>query len=187
MENDEIILMNKLREGDHHSFEHLFKSYYRMLTLFANRFVNDITIAQEITCDLFADVWEKRAQLEVTGSIKSYLFKMTQNRCLNYLKHKRIESLYVLYLQHQQDTSNQPADFEQAFNNKELAIEISAAIGSLPEQCRTVFKMSRYGNMKYKDIASQLGISQKTVERHMCIAFEKLRKLLKNSVNLINS
>lgn len=179
MQNEENLIICKLREGDHNAFEYVFKSYYRLITLFANRFVNDISVAQEIAGEIFTVLWEKREQVDVYISIKSYLFKMTQNRCLNYLKHKQIENLYISYLQKQDLLTNQSADFENAFYNKEIAAQIKSAVNNLPPQCRAVFIMSRYDHLKYREIAQKLSISEKTVERHMSLAFEKLRHLLR--------
>ncbi|MBL4675694.1 MAG: RNA polymerase sigma-70 factor [Mucilaginibacter sp.] len=179
MQNDEKLLICKLREGNHNAFEYIFKSYYRVVTLFANRFINDISVSQEIAGDVFTIVWEKREQIDISIALKSYLFKMTQNRCLNYLKHKQIENLYVDYLQRREILNYQPADFEKAFYNKEIAAQIKAAVDTLPPQCKAVFTLSRYQHLKYKQIAVKLDISEKTVERHMSLAFEKLRQLLK--------
>lgn len=182
MQNEENLIIIKLKEGDHNTFEYIFKGHYRLLTLFANRFVNDLPVAQEIAGDVFATLWEKREHLEISCSLKSYLFKMTQNRCLNYLKHKQIENLYINYLQHQDLMAAQPADFEKAFHNKDIAAQIKAAVDQLPAQCRTVFMMSRYEHLKYREIGLKLGISEKTVERHICLALEKLRLALKKEL-----
>ncbi|WP_158557044.1 RNA polymerase sigma-70 factor [Mucilaginibacter conchicola] len=179
MQKDENLTIQELQKGDHNAFEYIFKSYYRLITLFANRFVNDLSISQEIAGDVFAALWEKREQMDVSVSLKSYLFKMTQNRCLNYLKHKQIENLYINYLQRSDLLASQPADFEKAFHNKDIALQIKTAVDSLPPQCRAVFTLSRYEHLKYREIAEKLCISEKTVERHMSLAFEKLRQLLK--------
>lgn len=173
------ILLTKLCEGDTSAYETLFKCYYRKLTLFANRFVNDINAAEEITGEVFVVLWEKREQLNHTVCISSYLYKTTQNRCLNYLKHQKIENLYITYLQKNNLLDACAADTENSYNDKELALQIKTAIDSLPEKCRQVFIMSRYEDMKYRDIALKLDISTKTVERHMSIALDRLRKILK--------
>jgi RNA polymerase sigma-70 factor (ECF subfamily) len=105
---------------------------------------------------------------------------MTQNRCLNYLKHQKIENLYLNYLQRNNLLDSCTEEAAHNYDDKELAIQIQTAIDSLPEKCRRVFMMSRFEDMKYKDIAIKLDISSKTVERHMGIALEKLRRTLKH-------
>lgn len=173
------ILITRLCEGDDSAFETLFKSYYPKLTLFANRFVNDIVAAEEITGEVFVVLWEKRELLNHATCINAYLYKSTQNRCLNYIKHQKVESLYLNYLQKNNLLDTYAPDTESSYNDKELALQIKTAIESLPDKCRQVFMMSRYEDMKYRDIALKLDISVKTVERHMSMALERLRKILK--------
>jgi RNA polymerase sigma-70 factor (family 1) len=172
-------LIIKLCEGDSHAYETLFKYYYPKLTLFANRFTNDMIAAEEITGELFIKLWEKRQELNQTVPLKAYLYKSVQNMCLNYLKHQKVESLYIKYLQRNNLLENCFADSESKYLDKELALRLKSAISSLPEKCQQVFIMSRYEDMKYREIAVKLDISVKTVERHMSIALERLRIIMK--------
>src|SRR4051794_24735696 len=96
-END--LFTTKLTPGDAKAFECLFKLYYTKLTLFANRFLNDIAISEEIVSDIFVMLWENGHELNFNGNLSSYLFKSVQNRCLNHLRHQKIENLYVSYLE----------------------------------------------------------------------------------------
>jgi RNA polymerase sigma-70 factor (ECF subfamily) len=74
---------------------------------------------------------------------------------------------------------------ESGYEEKELTHQINAAINTLPEKCREIFVMSRFSDMKYKEIASKLNISPKTVERQVGIALEKLRQTLKHVTYLL--
>src|ERR1700712_1630679 len=96
-END--LFVTQLTQGDAKAFECLFKLYYTRLTLFANRFLNDITVAEEIVSDLFVMLWETGHEINFSGSVSSYLFKSVQNKCLNHLKHQKLQNLYVNYLE----------------------------------------------------------------------------------------
>ena len=180
MVSENEIFITKLSKGDTKTYEALFKLYYPKLTFFANRFINDINAAEEITGEVFTILWEKKEQLTFSVSISSYLYKMTQNRCLNYIKHQKVENLYFNYLKKNNLLDSFSTDTENNYDDKELALQIQAAIDSLPEKCRRVFIMSRFEDMKYKDIALELDISSKTVERHMGIALERLRQMLKH-------
>ncbi|MGV8880475.1 MAG: RNA polymerase sigma-70 factor [Sphingobacteriaceae bacterium] len=180
MSEENEALVAKLIDGDKQAFEWLFNCYYAKLAFFANRFLNDINIAEEITGEMFFKLWEKHEQLVITSSVSAFLYTMTKNKCLNYLKHQKIENLYLNYLQKNNLLETCAADTEKCYNDKELALQIKAAVERLPEKCRQVFMMSRYEDLKYRDIAVRLDISSKTVERHMGIALERLRKILKN-------
>ena len=180
MNSTDDIFEYKLIRGDVKAFECLFKLYYAKLTLFANRFLNDIKASEEIVSDVFTALWEKGHDINFTGSVKSYLYKSVQNKSLNYLKHKKIESFYVDYLQRNHLLNELFCTTESRIQENEMTQQINTAIATLPSKCREVFVMSRYDHLKYNEIALKLNISQKTVERHMGMALEKLRRLLKN-------
>ena len=162
------------------AFEVLFKGYYVKLVFFANKFLNNMEGAEEIVSDTFTYLWEQKAEINITTSTNAYLYKMVQNRCLNYIKHKKIENEYVNYL----SKNNLLADFyrtqSEPFLHKELQEQIGKAINELPERCREIFKMSRFEHLKNREIAEQLNISPKTVERQMTIALEKMRHYLQH-------
>src|ERR1700710_2364883 len=101
MPSDSDLFVAKLNQGDAKAFESLFKLYYTRLTLFANRYLNDIAAAEEIVSDMFVMLWENGHEINFNGNLSGYLFKAVQNRCLNYLKHQKIENLYVNYLERQ--------------------------------------------------------------------------------------
>ncbi|QXV63844.1 RNA polymerase sigma-70 factor [Mucilaginibacter sp. 21P] len=184
MQKDQDSLSNRLKSGDHKAFESIFKSHYRVLTLFANRMVNDLETAREITDEAFTKLWEKRDNLDTTCSLTSYLYKMVHNRCLNHFKHQQTKNLFLDYLHRQNLLNLQAENFELAYHDKEIGERIKSAVNELPPQCKMVFCMSRYEHLKYREIAEQLNISEKTVERHMTLAFARLRQALKNDYSV---
>src|SRR5882757_3037632 len=125
---DNNLLITRLTQGDEKAFEALFKLYYEKLTLFANRFVNNMPMAEEITADVFTHLWEKGHEISFSTSVSSYLFKMVQNRCLNYLKRQKIENLYVNYLEKNNLLDEVCNTVELSFEEKELTNQINAAI-----------------------------------------------------------
>jgi RNA polymerase sigma-70 factor (family 1) len=177
-END--LFLTKLTHGDARAFECLFKLYYPRLTIFANRFLNDVAAAEEIVSDTFVVLWEHGHEVVFTGTVSAYLFKSVQNRCLNYLKRRKIENLYISYMEREQLLNDAVSAAESAYLEKEMVWQINAAIADLPEKCREIFMMSRFEHLKYKDIAGKLNLSPKTVERQISIALDKLRRLLRH-------
>jgi RNA polymerase sigma-70 factor (ECF subfamily) len=158
-------------------FESLFRSHFRYLCHFAQQYVTDADAAQDICQKVFISLWEKREQMDPKQSIKSYLFTAVKNRCLNHIRdHKKYRS-QILDLD--------CADFDVASEEEQLDVEelqakIEQALSTLPEKCRQVFEMSRYQGMKYREIAEELDIAQKTVEAHMSKAMKTLRLELKD-------
>ncbi len=176
-ENNTIIY--RLQEGDTKSFEYIFKSHYKKLIVFANRYLNELSASEEIVSQLFTHLWEKGHEIHFTGSISAYLFRSVQNRCLNQLKKRNQVSLYASFLEREHQLENDVYEAERAYLDKEMSQKIHLALETLPSRCKEIFLLSRFEDMKYKDIADHLGLSQKTIERQIGIALEKLRKLLK--------
>lgn len=170
---------------DAKGFEVVFKSHYVKLTLYANRFLNDIDISKEIASDSLTFLWENRGNLSFTHSVSAYLFKMVRNKCMNYIKHERIENEYVSYMIRNKLLIEIPEHDTNPYHEKELAEQIRQAIDTLPEKCKLVFEMSRFEYLKNKEIAERLNISQNTVERHITIALVKLRKSLGYTIGII--
>lgn len=172
---DELEIVEKIRTGDEYAYRDLFKTYYKTLVKNARRFVQDTQIAEDIVEDVFLNIWNKRAQLNITVSVKAYLFQMVRNHSLNYLKGKKLAPADEFYLNISLK-SNISADEE--VNVNEIKEHIQKAIAELPDRSRSVFTMHRYDNLKYSEIAEALKITEGTVETHMVRALKFLRKKL---------
>lgn len=156
-------------------FEQLFKAHFVHLCNFANQFVKDSDSAKDITQKVFISLWENREKIDPQKSIQSYLFTSVRNRSLNYIRDQKKYRSEILDLGIH--------DFEMPFEEDNFALselkeKVAQALNDLPEKCRLVFEMSRFQNMKYKDIAQELDISVKTVEAHMSKALKSLRENL---------
>lgn len=159
--------------GDRSAFEALFKLHYRPLCAFAIQYVKDMDQAEDLVQDLFFRLWMDREKTKVTSSLKSYLFQAVRNRCLNVLKVQgRLRSL----VEEVDDGMEEEVRTED--EHAERAARVNAAIDSLPEERRKVFKLSRHEGLKYHEIAERLGISVKTVENQMGKALKTLREEL---------
>lgn len=163
-------------------FEQLFKAHFVHLCNFAHQYVQDADSAKDITQKVFVNLWENREKIDPQKAVQSYLFTAVKNRCLNYIRDRKKYRSYVLDLEIE--------DLEIAFDEEgpelsELQDKVSEALEALPEKCRQAFEMSRYRNMKYTEIAEELGVSVKTVEAHVSKALKSLRKHLKDYIYLL--
>ncbi len=157
------------------AFEALFRSSFRELVIYACSLLNDQPAAEEIVQQVFYKVWEKRADMVFDTSPKAYLYKSVYHDCLNLQKHLKVKKAYARHII-QTGTDASIGQVEMA--DKELGRRIQAAINSLPGQCRIIFQMSRFEELKYREIADRLQLSVKTVEAQMGKALKQLRKLL---------
>lgn len=154
------------------SFEQFFRQYYRVLCLYATSLVESQDEAEEIVQHVFVHLWEKRRELEIEQSLKSYLYRAVYNRCMNAIKQRNVRVQY----EQQPQEEGYYGHYKHEIN--ELEKRLSEAIQLLPEQCRRVFQLSRFEHLKYAEIARVLGISVKAVEKHMGKALRILREQL---------
>ena len=137
--------------------------------------LRDRAVAEELVQDVMLELWRRRESLAPDGSAQAYLFQATRNRVLNHLRHLKIEERSEPEIQRESlSTPHADADIAQ----EELSVAVQTAVQSLPDRCREVFELSRVHGLKYAEIASQLGISVKTVEAQMGKALRTLRDRL---------
>lgn len=160
---------------DEISYKELFMFFYKPLFQFANCMINAPEIAEEIVSDVMMKIWEMKEDLANIKSLKLYLYKATKNRSLNYLT--RGNKYSKISLNTDDFAIEMNSDFPDPENiliNKELQEGITSAIQSLPPKCQVVYKLIRVDGMCYKEVAEVMGISVKTVDRHLNNALHKL-------------
>ena len=164
-------------------FEALFNTYFPALCAFANKYLHNFEDAREIVHTTFIKLWEKRAEIDLEKSVKTYLFTSVRNRCLNFIRDQKkflhnegeIESLNI--------SDNDDDDDHEA--QAELEAKIHAVVNSLPAKCREIFVLNRFKGLKYREVAEKLDISVKTVETQMSKALKIIKEELKDYVNLL--
>ncbi|MEM1000024.1 MAG: RNA polymerase sigma-70 factor [Bacteroidota bacterium] len=167
-------IVQRLRNGDRGAFEALFREHYAVMVRFARKFISDPAEAEEVVQDLFVQLWEKRNQLKLNTSIRSYLFTAVRNRCLNAIKHQKVRDQHAEAVRNA--TPRREADASESLEAAELQVRIQGAIEKLPTRCREVFVLSRFEGKKYQEIAEQLAISPRTVETQIGKALKLLRR-----------
>lgn len=165
------------RTEEYLKFEALFKHYYSGLVVYARHFTGDHDSAEDVVHDLFIHIWENHRILD-TENIKAYLFTSTRHRCLNYLEHLKIRNAY-------QEKIIQKGDLTgmltwEYYVEEELRQHIEMAIDHLPPQARKIFLMNRFDHKTAVTIAAELGLSPRTVEKHLEVALKILKKELKD-------
>lgn len=155
------------------SFETLFKLHFKALHAYAITILRDEEDAEEIVQQVFLKLWEKRHSLSIEISVKAYLYKAVYHHCLNHLRDFNTRLKHQGEVQRMTDLHDQPASAGIEMN--ELQQRLNKAMNELPEQCRTIFQLSRFENLKYREIAVQLGLSVKTVENQMGKALKTMR------------
>ncbi len=178
-ENEETI--HKLNSGDEQMFDIVYKQYYRGLCAFASQYVAE-SECEEIVQDVMMWLWENRTLLNPEMSLKSLLFTMVKNRCLNNITHNQIkqqvrEKLYDKF----KDQFEDP-DF---YLEGELIALVTKAIRELPDDYRQAFELNRFHHLTYNEIADRTGVSSKTIAYRICQSLKILRTELKDYMPLL--
>ncbi|WP_373514400.1 RNA polymerase sigma-70 factor [Persicitalea sp.] len=176
-------IVQAIRQGEESAFEQMFRTYYEPLCRYANTMLKDSDEAEEVTQGLFMSVWEKRENLEITLSLKAYLYRAVHNHCLNRIKHYGVRETHRAYSLHFETDSHDSVT--EAIYGSELEKRIERAVSKLPEQCQVVFRMSRFEELKYQEIADELGLSVKTIENQIGKALKIMRKELADYLPII--
>ncbi len=179
MENSQLNI--RLKEGNPSAYEELFKQTFPRMLGYCRLFIHDQAQWNDLVQECYVKLWEKRNTINISQSIESLLFVMLRNRCLNYLRDQKmrlvdkniglIEENELQYLYQIDFTGKEEKSMEIKLIE---AIELS--IEKLPEKRKMVFKKAKIEGKKNKEVADELGISVKAVEKHIHKAKEQIRK-----------
>ena len=176
---------SRLRSGDEEAYRLLFKQHYAVLCHIADLYVHDRFTAEGIVGDVFFHLWEAREHLIIRSSLRSYLARSVRNKCLDHIKSKHNKTEQPLSVTPEAEAAygNQRVTDGNPLGDllsRELENEIMTVVDNLPEECREVFRLSRFENKKSREIAEELGISVNTVKYHLKNAIKTLRERLKD-------
>ncbi len=170
-------------DADDPHFDQIYLHHYGALHHYAYTLLNDEALADETIHEVFLKLLEKQNGVAIHTSLKAYLYRSVHNECINYLKRHKVKLRYETYTINDMD---QPIESPLSkLQYRELEFRLKKAINELPEQCRTIFQMSRFEELRYAEIAAELGISIKTVENQISKALKRLRLQLADYLPLI--
>ena len=162
------------------SFESLFKSHFGDLVGFVCSYVNDEEVAKDIVHDVFLVVLKNQKKLDTSYSLKSYLFTLSKNYALNYLKHLRVVAMNEReVVEALQNADEELDDYEQRM------ARLNEKLDELPEKQREVLMKCFVEGQTYKDVADEMGISVNSVKTHISRGLKFLRNELKEEMVML--
>ncbi len=178
-------IIRLIKDGDEKAFGIVFRSYYSGLVRFAVEYVADREVARNLVQNVYMKLWENKSGLIDDENLKGYLYTLTRNEAISYLRHLKVSQKFAEKIQTEYENlmlnldaiSN--LDFN-TFDMVKLENAIAQTLEELPERCREVFILSRYEQLKNQEIADKLQISVKAVEANITRALRFFREQLKD-------
>lgn len=178
-ELDQAALASDIKNGDHQAFRRFFEEHHQALFRFLRSKNIDPETAEDLIQQAFIYIWEHRSSIDPAKSLRAYLYRIAYTRMLNHVRdHKKFDRSEAVPTS---TTDRTPEDDARA---SQLQQAIEDAIEQMPEKRGMVFELCFMEQLTYKEAASALDVSVKTIENHMGLAFKDLRRALKNFVNV---
>ena len=158
-------------------FEQFFILTFPKVKAFAWKILKSEEDAEDVAQDIFVKLWDNPNLWEDKDALDSYIYTMVRNHIYNFLKHKSVEFNYQEKVV-QEGTITNDFDIHDNLYAKELQLLIKLTLDNMPEQRRKIFVMSRQRGMSNQEIADNLQLSIRTVERHIYLALQELKKII---------
>ena len=173
MKSDDKKLIRGLKKGDYDSYLSLFRLYYGKFVNFVDCIIKDKDAAEDIVQDAFMKVYVNREKLQEDQSVENYLYVITKRLMLNYIrdnkKHKTMDSANF------KDMVQDTWGVEDIVIAVDSRARIQNAVARMPRQRQKIYLLSREKGLSNKEIAEQLGLSVRTVDRHIALALAQIR------------
>ena len=185
--DDDLVAL--LQKGDEAAFRVIYNNYSSRLYYFILEFIPLKDAAENIVQDTFVTLWSRRKELKDNTNLASYLFTGAKNNALYRLRDKKYrqklfsDSIDASEMNLNTDTLTTVNTSVLAFQEIEQIIQ--ETLSRLPPQCRKVFELSRFQEMKNKEIAEELNISVRTVEGHISKGIKTFKIALKDYLPLV--
>lgn len=161
MDLNEQIWLGQLEKGEDDAFQILFDKFYVNLGSFACRYVEEHVVAEDVVQEVLYDLWLRKLHFENFWALKVYLYNMVRNRCLDLLKHRKVEKKYLTEQSYKEDSEF----FLHRIMEEEIYALLKKAISTLPEQTSKIFELYLNGASN-EEIAEILHLSLDAVKSH---------------------
>lgn len=172
--------MKLYQSNSEQTIKQLFDELFHQLVLSSYKYLNDYAQAEEIVQDVFVKIWQNFDDLNEIKDLKGYFFRAVQNSSLNFLKHLKVRKKFI------EDSEvlniSMEKSHEETISEEETKIRIHEAVNKLPDNWKEAFVLSKYNKLKYHEIAEDMNISHKTVEKYISKSLQFLRLELKDLI-----
>lgn len=163
-----------LKNGSFSAFENIFRKYSERIFFYANRFLKNEEESKDIVQEVFLKIWKYRESINENLIFEAFIFTIAKNTIFNIHKKKQHEIAYANFVKYY--LQFEFGELEASLIYKDLERHTFAIINQLPPQQKKVFNLSRFKGLSHKEIAEQLNLSERTVEVHIRLALQFIKK-----------
>ncbi len=179
---DETVLLQDIALGDSKAFDEVYRHYHGEITRYVLKFVKSTEQTEDLCQEIFLKVWEKRETLPNLQSFRAFLFTVSKNRVLDYLRHATTErsareEIIRASLQH-------ASHVEEALQSEEYQHYLQKVLQELSPRDQEVFRLCREMEHTYDEAAEVLGISRNAIKKHMVKAIKYIKYSANKSFGL---
>lgn len=171
---DDSLLQAKLKQGDRQALACLYHRHKCDLLTLAVFLLADVAAAEDVLHDVFVTFASSASRLNIRGSLRSYLIACIVNRTRD---EQRRRGRQGVELDEFQTATDEPGPLDTAVNVED-ASRLAQVLSQLPYEQREVITLHLHGDLTFRQISGQLGVSINTITSRYRYGLEKLRSLL---------
>ena len=169
-------LLALLKGGDEAAFTELYDRHWERMSAYVLKVIQSPDDAKDIVQEVFVSIWKRREEIIVSGPLIAYLLKSVRNLSIRYIERNITQHRFLDRLT--EHTRQLDLTAVNSIELDELEKAVDAAIAKLPPKMQEVYRLSRYENLSYRDIATRLGIAETTVKKQVSNALKNIRSEL---------
>lgn len=170
---DETVLLQDIALGDSKAFDEVYRHYHGEISRYVFKFIKSTEQTEDLCQEIFLKVWEKRETLPNLQSFRAYLFTVSKNRVLDFLRHAATERSAREEIIH---ASLQHANYvEETLQSEEYQHYLQKVLLELSPRDQEVFRLCREMEHTYEEAAEVLGISRNAIKKHMVKAIKFIK------------
>ncbi|MGJ8716209.1 RNA polymerase sigma factor [Maribacter stanieri] len=168
------LLLSQYRNGNRKAFQKLFELYWEPMFLKAKSILSSEDVAKDIVQDIWVELWKRRESGEIKN-FEAYIFRAVNYGCFKYLRDNKFNTVQLNVIDSLRCCK---PEIENHYDLEETEIVITNSLKELSPRCQEVYQLSRVENNTNEEIASQLGISKRSVENQVSLALKLIRRNL---------
>lgn len=178
----ERTLLNEMKQDNEEAFSVLFRIYYTDMLFYCGSYIREQSECEDIVQNIFFKLWNDRESLNIECSLKTYLLRAVRNSCYDAFRYRKSVRTYMSAFTELPGAAAWETDNYILYSD--LKTRLDAVLEKLDDKASEAFRMNRFENLKYKEIAQQLNVSERTIEVRISRALEFIRSHLYDCVLL---